>query len=308
MAMSDDSNDVLLPDIASLLGLPASLPTSSTAVVEFGAQSRRGHSRPMNEDHYLVIRLSRSQEALLSSLSDDVIAKGFDEYGYAMVVADGMGGSGAGEFASRLAIVALMHLVRHLGKWNLRIDARVAEEIMARAEQFYRHVDSAVVRRGTTGNGPDLQTTLTAAFGAGRDLFFAHVGHSRAYLLREGKLMRLTRDHTIGRHHATKVPVAPLVSVNAGAPDLAHILTDTIGMTGAQGPQIDLERFQLADRDRVLVCTNGLTDMIDEDVIAELLASDRTPDDHCRTLVELAMAIGGHDDATAVVAHYHIPE
>ena len=68
---------------------------------------------------------------------------------------------------------------------------------MDRAERFLRHVDSAVVYEGAARGLSQPQTTLTAVFGAGHDLFFAHVGHSRAYLLREGSLLRLTRDHTL---------------------------------------------------------------------------------------------------------------
>jgi protein phosphatase len=243
----------------------------------------------------------------MTSLPDEAIGARFDEYGYAMVVADGMGGEGTGEAASHLAIATLVHLVRHFGKWNLRVDEATAREIMARAERFYRHVDATVTSQRYVGPVRRDQTTLTAVFGAGHDLFFAHVGHSRAYLSRDGQLMRLTRDHTIGREQANTVGTAPLVDVSASACDLAHILTDTIGMSGFVGPRIDIERFQLFDDDRVLVCTNGLTDTVDEQQIGSALASDRSPDDQCRTLVDLAMAAGGEDDVTALVARYRMP-
>jgi protein phosphatase len=177
---------------------------------------------------------------------------------------------------------------------------------MERAERFYRHVDSAVVHEGSVKGLRQPQTTLTAVFGAGRDLFFAHVGHSRAYLLRDRSLMRLTRDHTITPRGATPPPLAPLVDVTAAARDLTHILTETIGMSGSAGPQIDLERFQLADRDRILVCTNGVTDMLDESVVASVLEWGASPDDQSRRLVDLAMEAGGDDDATALVAEFHI--
>jgi PPM family protein phosphatase len=307
--MAPDNED----DIGTRSGLPLFdvpyefPPPSATVQVEFGAQSRRGRSHPINEDHYLVIRLGRHQETLLTSLPDGVIAKRFDEYGYAMVVADGLGGSGSGETASRLALATLVYLVRHFSKWNLRIDHRIAKEIMDRVELFYRHVDSTVVHQALTGQVPGLQTTLTATFGAGRDLFFAHVGHSRAYLFREGHLMRLTRDHTIGRSGTTTVPVAPLIDVNATAPDLRHILTNTIGMRGSIGPAIDLERFKLEDEDVILVCTNGLTDAVGESTIAKVLASNESPDVESRVLVDLALAAGAEDDVTALVAAYRIP-
>jgi serine/threonine protein phosphatase PrpC len=307
--MVRDDQDRLADDVGATPSVATQdfPPPSCTVQVSFGAQSRRGRSREVNEDHYVVIRLSRHQSTLLSSLPEDAIWKEFDEYGYAMVVADGVGTAGAGESASRLAITTLVHLVRHFGKWNLRVDHAIAREIMERAEMIYRHVDSTVVHESLTGPISGLQTTLTATFGAGRDMFFAHVGHSRAYLFREGVLMRLTRDHAIGRTRSTTVPVAPLVDVNATARDLKHILTNTIGMRGSTGPKIDLERFRLADKDVVLVCTNGLTDALDENAISDVLAAHESPDHECRELVDRALAAGAEDDVTALVAEYQIP-
>ncbi len=282
-------------------------PPSSTVQVEFGAQSRRGRSRAINEDHYLIMRIGRHQDTLLTSLPETALARRFDEYGYAMIVADGMGGTGEGETASRLAVATLVQLALSFGKWNLRINDVTAREIIARAEVFYRHVDATVHSEGATGPVQGLQSTLTAVFGAGDDLFFAHVGHSRAYLLRRGQLMRLTRDHTVAEGRNARPGLAPLVEVNSSARDLTHILTDSIGMGGLTGPMIDLERFRLHDRDVVLVCSNGLTDVVDEDAVAAVLVSDQSPDDLSARLVDLAIAAGGEDDVTALVGRYHVP-
>jgi protein phosphatase len=307
MTIDENGKRIVRPD-AMPFDPPAEFPPpSATVQVAFGAQSHRGRSRVVNEDHYIVIRIGRDQETLLTSLPDEALGKRFEEYGYAMVVADGLGPAGSGETASRLALTTLVYLVRHFSKWNLRVDHKIAEEIMNRAEMFYRHVDSAVVHNALTGPIPGLQTTMTATFGAGRDLFFAHVGHSRAYLFRDGQLMRLTRDHTVGNSRRSTVPVAPLIDVNATAKDLLHILTNTIGMRGSAGPKIDLERFQLVDGDAVLVCTNGLTDTLEESAIANVLASRESPEAESLRLVDLAMSSGAEDDVTALVAEYRIP-
>ena len=221
-----------------------------------------------------------------------------------MIVADGLGtyGSAAGEAASRIALVTLLQLILNYCKWNLRIDDPIAEQIMDRAERFVRHVDSAVVYEGASKGLRQPQTTLTSVFGAGRDLFFAHVGHSRAYLLREGALLRLTRDHTLSSRRLA--PLAPLVDVKASARDLMHVLTQTIGMNGSVGPLIDLERFQLVDGDRILVCTNGVTDALDESIVSRVLASNAPLGDQAKQLVNLAMEAAGDDDATALVAGF----
>ena len=283
---------------------PSFPPSSATVQVVFGAASRCGQGRTSNDDHYAIVELGRHQATVVTSMPEDVIPARFDESGYAMVVADGIGASGNAELASRKAIGALMHLMLHFGKWNLRVDTAIAHEIMDRTRRFYRQVDRALAEEGRLARTP-LYTTLTAVFGAGRDVFFAHVGHSRAYLWRDGELMRLTRDQTIGTTRPTRL--APLVDVNGEARDLRHILTDTIGMSGPIGPTIDIERFQLSDNDRVLVCTNGVTDAVDEETIGHVLASERSPDEQCRLLVEPAAALAGGDDATALVAHYCIP-
>jgi len=276
-------------------------PPSVVVQVDFGAESRRGAQRPANEDHYLVVRLGRNQETLLTSLPDQAVLERFDEYAYGMLVADGLGGTG--EVASRMAITTLVHLVIYFGRWNVRIDDDIAREIMDRAERFYRGVDSTLVHRSPEGDR--LQTTLTAAFSAGHDLFLVHVGHSRVYLFRNGKIVRLTRDHTLANREGSNVP---LVDVGEAARDLHHILTETIGGAGVAGPRIDIDRFRLADRDIVLLCTNGLTDVVSEDRIADVLRTNRTSAEQCVALVNLAVEAGGEDDATAVVARYRIPE
>jgi len=149
-----------------------------------------------------------------------------------------------------------------------------------------------------------MATTLTAAYSAGDDLFIAHVGHSRAYCFREGELLPLTADHTIAGRNATgsKPQAVPRASQ-----DLQHILTDTLG--GKAGlPEILIEHFRLQDGDRLLLCTNGLTDVLDDEHIAETLSCRRRPQEDCAALADLAASRGGDDDVTVVLADYRIPK
>jgi PPM family protein phosphatase len=116
------------------------------------------------------------------------------------------------------------------------------------------------------------------------------------------------RDHTIHERLATRPPpIAPLIDVSTAARDLRHILTNTVGTSRSLRADIDIERIHLDDDDRVLLCTNGLTDAVAEDEIAGLLTSDDHPNEQCRTLADLAIASGGEDDVTALVARYRIP-
>jgi protein phosphatase len=278
-------------------------PASTSVRVAFGARSRRNRLQAVNTDHYAIVEYGRHHRVLMTSLPDEEIQSRFNEYGYGMVIADGIGGNG--ESASRLALERLMQLVLLFGRWHLRIDAPIADEIMARAVRFVRHVDTTLVDDSVQPR-PDLQTALTAVWGAGQELFCCHVGHSRAYLLRDGQLLRLTRDHTLATDTSGGVPLAPLTDVSHAVRDLRHVITETLGMSGPIGPRIDVERLQISDGDVVLLCSNGLTDSVAEAAIAELLRSDRTPDEISTRLIDLAAA--SEDDVTALVARYHVPE
>src|SRR5581483_11676836 len=127
----------------------------------------------------------------------------------------------------------------------------------------------------------------------------------RAYLFRDGGLIQLTRDHT----HAIRRRTARshLVDLSHVASDLHHILTDVRG-AGTVDPHIDIERVTLADEDLVLLCSNGLTDVVDDGAIALTLARETTPQARCDELIERAVAGGAHDDATVLLARYHVPE
>jgi protein phosphatase len=288
--------------LSPLVASPEFPPFSTRVAVDFAARSVKGRVRPVNEDHYLVMRLERAQETLLTSLPPSHVTPRFEEHAYAMIVADGIGGAGGGEHASRVAVASLVQLALHFGKWQVRVDAAVAEDVMRRIEQFYRHVSGALVHESAEGAGP-LRTTLTAAVTAGRDLIFAHVGHSRAYLYRDRDLIQLTKDHTVaGRRDPAR---AHLMDITGTASDLGHILTDTIG-AGRHGPRIDIERFTLRDRDVVLLCTNGLTDAVSDDEIAAILSRD-SPEQQAEHLIARALAAAAEDDATVVVTRYEIP-
>ena len=149
-----------------------------------------------------------------------------------------------------------------------------------------------------------MAATLTGVYSAGRDLFVANVGHSRCYLFRSGRLSQLTRDDTLRERLSSGAHPTP---IGQGLEDPPHVLTDSIGADGA-GPHVIVEHFRLEDDDAILLCTNGLTDVVSEDAIADILASKRSPDEQSKLLEEAALASGGTDDVTVVVASYHFLE
>jgi protein phosphatase len=279
-------------------------PPSARVRAEFGARSHRGRVRPENEDHYLVLEFGRHQQTLFTSLSMRDVAKRFEESAYAAVVADGIGGGGSGAVAARVAVSTLLQLAVRFGQWNMRVDPQTAGEIMERLEWLYRRTHEAVLtRRLPHEELSRIATTLTAFHSVGTDLFVTHVGHSRCYLFRNGELTQLTSDHTLRERMAgSPYPAA----VGEAMEDLKHILTDLIG--ARTNPDVAVEHFQLAHEDCLLLCTNGLTDMVQDDAIADVLASRRAPAEQCDLLIDLALANGGEDNATVVLAQYDVPK
>jgi protein phosphatase len=278
-------------------------PLSAIVRAEFAAKSWRAPAATTNTDQYLVIRLARTQETLLSTLPPDAIGRSFEEQAYAMVIADGLGP--AGELASRLTVAGLLKLALAHGQWRLRVDDLVAREVVDKLTEFYRRLDAGLVMANRAEPAGLLHTTLTAVVTSGRDLFFAHVGHSRAYLLREGALIQITHDQ------AQAAPMSPddprVSSPQSIAADLHHVLTNALGAE-AIDPHIEVERLSLSHDDCVLLCTNGLTDVVADPDIAEVLGSSKTLGEQAADLVSLAVERGCSDDVTAVIARYHIPE
>jgi protein phosphatase len=230
---------------------------ASEVQVEFGALSHTGKVRPINEDHYLITRLDRGHEALLTNLPEGAVMPRFREWGYGMVVADGMGGAARGEVASSLAISTLVHLVLQFGKWNLRINDQIATEVVERVRRFYQRIGDAVkeeARADPTKAG--MGTTLTAAYSAGTDLFVANVGDSRAYLFRNNQLLQLTQDQTYSQLLADAGQIS---QDEVSTHHLRHILTEAIGATEGK-VKVQIKQLQLEDGDRVMVVHHRVAD------------------------------------------------
>lgn len=278
---------------------------SSRVRTDLGALSETGKVRTENEDHYLVARGGRHIETLLTNIPEGEIPDRFDETGYILVVADGMGGAAGGSVASRMAIVTLINILLHVPDWILRLDEKHAQKLMERAAKYYRQVNQALVDRARLD--PRLRgmgTTMTAAYSLGDDLFVAHIGDSRAYLFRDRRLQRLTRDQT----QAQLMADIGIIQQNEVARHrLRHVLTSALG-GGEKEIRAEIQRLKLADGDRLLLCTDGLTDMVDEKTIAECLAREERSQEACGLLVDCALDNGGKDNVTVVLARYGIPD
>jgi PPM family protein phosphatase len=283
--MTQDEDAAWRSALADPLDIERFEPLSSSVTVELAAVSASGGLRSYNSDHYLAVRLGRTEETLTSSLPDADLPNRFAEYGYAMAVADGRGDRGAGARASRLALSTLAHLLIRYGKWSLRVDPSTVDEIVERSEFLYRRAHD-VLREARRSNPllARMAASVTAMYIAGADLFYVHVGHGKGFLFRDGHLVQLTTDHT--SEHAKE--------------------SDGERIGGPSDPHVDIEHVEVLPGDRLLLCTNGLTDVVSEEVIADVLALRRRPADDCQQFVELARAAGASDDVTVMVADYEL--
>jgi protein phosphatase len=292
-------------DGSHLVAVGSAHPFSSLVQIDVSALSHPGHHRANNEDHFFVTRLSRTLQTLVTSLPAGDVPEHTEEVNYVMVVADGMGGHAAGEVASRMAISALVSLALDVPDWIFKVDERHAREIERRSRTYVQEVGAMLVERGE--RDPALRgmgTTLTAARSLGRDLLITHVGDSRAYLLRADGLHRLTQDHTYAQ---LLVDLGQLAPADVAFSRHRHVLTNALGGS-SHGVQVDTDRLRLEDGDRVLLCSDGLTDLVDDTTITSILREATRSSDACERLVQRALDNGGRDNVTVIVAAYRFPE
>ena len=203
-----------------------------------------------------------------------------------MIVADGMGGHAGGELASRMAISGLVKLVLAMPDWIFRLDETVAEDATQRSKRRFRHLNSLLIEHGTHDpNVHGMGTTLTAARNLGRHLQIVHVGDSRAYLLREGCLNRLTRDHTYVQLLVDSGQLSEKEAAEFGA---RHVLVNALGGFD-EDVEVDVDQLELKSGDRLLLCSDGLTDLVDDEAIRQVMIECGESAEACRRLIDVAL-------------------
>jgi protein phosphatase len=276
-------------------------PEGSRIAVTVGAASHPGLVRPNNEDHFLVGRLSRKADVLMTNLPSGYVPEQFEQHAYALAVADGMGGAAAGEVASALALSLGTSLTLDASRWHMRLDESAASDLAGRVREFFCIIDRALTERAQSDPGlTGMGTTLTVVYTVGLDALVFHIGDSRAYLARDGRLQQITRDETLAQAMADAGQI-PADSV-ASHP-MRHVLTRAIGAsTGQADARVHHVRLQRGDR--LLLCTDGLSDQVDDRGIARVLADTDDAQRSCDGLVEAALAAGGQDNISVVLARF----
>lgn len=234
--------------------------------IRYGSQSDQGRIRTSNEDSFIVNGRNKL-----------------------FLVADGMGGHAAGEVASRIASTTLQELLANTGS-----QGDSAEALRSAAQAANSRIYEAQ-RQNPEYQG--MGSTLTALMVRGSKYYVAHVGDSRAYLLRDGTLDQLTRDHSVVWHLFES---GVLRKEDLSKHPQKNLIIRSIG----PHPQVevDIESGEAHERDVFLLCSDGLTDVLTDQAIHRILSdSNKSPQELADVLVSSANAGGGPDNVTVVV-------
>jgi PPM family protein phosphatase len=221
-----------------------------------------------------------------------LVREGNEDSGYAgprlLAVADGMGGHAAGEVASSATIEELVHVER--------VDpaseplAALVDAVNAANARIRRMVEEDPARQG-------MGTTLTALFWNGQTLALAHIGDSRAYLLRDGELRQITHDHTFVQ---TLVDEGRITADEATVHPARSMILRTL--QGDSDPELDLDEVDVRGGDRILVCSDGLSGVVRDETMRDTLIENADLATAADALVTLALKGGAPDNITCVVA------
>lgn len=207
-----------------------------------------------------------------------------------LAIADGMGGHASGEVASKMAIEILRESFKKGGE---PLPERLSSGVKLANRAIYEAAQSQSQLNG-------MGTTLTALQLEGNRLSIAHVGDSRAYLIRGGVIEQMTDDHTIVSEQVAR---GMITREDAARSDMRNILSKALGI--APEVDVDIEGLTVSEGDQLVLCSDGLSELISDDEILSEVQSSKRPEIVCDELVDLAIQRGGEDNITVIVAHLH---
>jgi len=246
----------------------------ATAVLHYvaAAVSDRGRKRPSNED------------AFGFSIEDGIY-----------LVCDGMGGAAAGEIASSVAVDEVLHLLAgHRQNGSAPMPGKVEEAIVAANDAIFSRAQE---NKRLCGMG----TTLVALATKEKRVWVLNIGDSRCYRLRDGGLKLLTLDHSLVEE---QVRLGRMTRSEALRSPYKNVITRALGTQGQVTP--DVFEMDAEPQDLFLLCTDGLTREISDQVIASLLSRDLPLEELCTGLVEAAKTAGGHDNITCLLVRAEV--
>lgn len=257
--------------------------------------SDMGRVRDNNEDHFIIAGIRKAIELKQTNLEDSTrFATMRGTEAQLLCVADGVGGNAGGEIASGTAVTALLEYVARAAGCFQHFDTDAEQEFLGDLEQAVKDAHQRV-RALANGRTPPA-TTLTMVVCVGARGYLVHVGDSRAMYLHGGRLRTLTRDQTMAE---AMVDAGALTEEQAKRSSLGNQLYSALGGE-EMVPSVGL--VDLAPGDVLVLCSDGLTKHVSDERIAEVLGVPGSAETMARTLVADALAGGGTDNVTVIVA------
>lgn len=249
-----------------------------------------GQVREHNEDNFLVGNLSTGGRGLMESDREQHVG----DRGTTLGVCDGMGGAAAGEVASQLAVDIIYEKLSEgpPPKDHDELARRLVHAVEEAGVRIFNEARADRTRRG-------MGTTATVAALMDTRLFVAQVGDSRAYVLRGGKLVQISRDQSLVNQ---LIEAGQLTEEEAETFEHNNIILQALGT--AESVQVDLTYVDLREGDTLMLCSDGLSGMIRGDEIREVLCNYDDPLTACKELTDRANSAGGHDNITVIVAKF----
>jgi serine/threonine protein phosphatase PrpC len=280
----------------------------SEAVVQTAGLSHQGMRRSQNEDQFLVATVQRSLTVAQTSLGSDVVRwLPSATTGTILLVADGMGGAAQGGLASTIAVKAIVEYMCNAmpaaGPAEMaqsRLQRKTVPGMRVGLASALEQADADLRRAASasppSARGQQMGTTATLAYFLWPELYVAHAGDSRCYLLRQGELHQLTTDHT----YADRMRAGGGPQVDADSP-WHHMLWNALGGVRNSVLKPEIDRVPLEPWDTVLLCTDGLSKHVPDATICAIVTQQPDLDLCCQQLVALANQAGGTDNITVVL-------
>ncbi|WP_437940248.1 Stp1/IreP family PP2C-type Ser/Thr phosphatase [Sorangium sp. So ce341] len=265
-------------------------PRRPEVVLRLFGRTDVGQVREHNEDNFIVADLTKASRGLMEMDRYQVVG----ERGALLGVCDGMGGAAAGEVASQLAVDIIYQRMSAGGppQNHDELAARLVQAIEAAGLRIFSEAKLDRTRRG-------MGTTSTIAALMDDHLFLGQVGDSRAYVLRGDRLVQVTRDQSLVNQ---LIEAGQLTEEEAETFEHNNIILQALGT--ADSVQVDLTYVQLKRGDTLMLCSDGLSGMVRNEEIREVLRTVDDPIEACKVLTDRANQAGGHDNITVVVAKF----
>ncbi|MEP6836288.1 MAG: PP2C family serine/threonine-protein phosphatase [Gemmatimonas sp.] len=267
-------------------------------VVRVFALTDVGHTRDHNEDSFLVAELDGTQLVAYQGAVPKTTSMVAGDHGLLFMVADGMGGAASGELASSMASDSVLESVRI--NWHKSENPLTAESFAAvlrdATEQangrIHQHSRDFPEHRG-------MGTTATVAGLLGDRLYLAQVGDSRAYVIRKGKAIQITKDQSLMQR---LVEAGELTEAEAENSERRNIILQALGPDAHV--TVDLTVQQVRRGDTLIICSDGLSGLVRGEEIARMANDERDVEQLCRRLVDRANELGGPDNITVIAAQF----